>query len=76
LGSFLRDANRSEPGGHHVTQARLGPRVRRVCLVYRDLVAVLGDDAGPYLVERVATLAASGLKVAQAAADHGSGLQG
>jgi hypothetical protein len=63
LGSFLRDANRSEPGGHHVTQARLDPRVRRVRLVYRDLVAVLAHDARPHFVKRVATLAASSLKV-------------
>jgi len=46
-----------------------------VRLVYRDYVAIFADDAGPHFVERVATLAASLLKVGNVALNHGSGLQ-
>ena len=37
------------------------PWIRRMRLVHRDRVAVLGDNARPHLVQRIATLAASGL---------------
>ena len=40
------------------------------------LVAVLADDAWQHLVERVATLVATGLKVGAVAGDHGSALHG
>ena len=56
-------------------RTRLRPRVRLVRLVHGDRVAVLGNDARTHLVERVATLAAPGLKLVAAARDHGNSLQ-
>jgi hypothetical protein len=44
--------------------------------VNRPLVAVLRHNARQHLVERVATLLATGLKVQAIAGDHGSGLHG
>jgi len=49
-------------------------RIRRVVNVHHNQVAVLADDAGPHLVERVATLTAALFKVRQLALNHGSGL--
>jgi hypothetical protein len=43
-------------------------------LIDYDLISVLADDARLNLGKSVPALAASGLKVSQAAVDHGSGL--
>lgn len=42
--------------------------------VDRPLIAVLRDNAGHYLIKRVATLAAACFKVGAAAGYHGKGL--
>jgi hypothetical protein len=47
-----------------------------VRLVYRDGVAIVRDDARFRLVQRIATLSATLLKVFFLALNHGSGLGG
>jgi hypothetical protein len=45
-----------------------------VRLVYRDLIAILADDARPHILQRVASLKAPDNKILLVASNHGSGL--
>jgi hypothetical protein len=47
------------------------PRISRMICVDRPLVAVLRNDAGHDLIQRVAALAAASLKVRAATGYHG-----
>ena len=71
---FRGDAHGRQAGGYGVANSRSG--VGRMCFVYSDGVAVLGNDARCDLRPRVATFGGPLFQVVAVAMNHGSGFAG
>ena len=71
---FRRNAHGRQTGGYGVPYS--GSGIGRVCFIYGDGVAALGNDARGDLLPRVATFGSSLLQVVALTADHGRGFAG